>query len=51
MPGLLWHEPLQQGQLVNGAELYGQYYLPYHQHGSCIPQTGMYEMTCTPATA
>ena len=51
MPGLLWHEPLQQGQLVNGAELYGQYYLPCHQHGSCIAQTGMYVMTCTPVTA
>ena len=23
LPGLLWHEPLQQGQLVHGAELHG----------------------------
>ena len=24
LPGLLWHESLQQGQLVHGAELYGK---------------------------
>ena len=27
MPGLLWHEQVQQGQLVHGAELHGQSYL------------------------